>query len=233
MSGGGLSKARLGRMENVMCGYVESGEVAGVVTLLCRHDEVHVEAIGKQDLAAATPMRRDTIIVFVGVVALQPSDFRIVRSTTISAPAAVAFSQVNDFHRWEAWSPWAKMDPAAKNTFEGAPSGTGAIFAWAGNSKVGEGRMTLTESRPPELIRIKLEFVKPFAASNTAEFTFRPEGSQTVVTWAMSGTRNFIARAVCLFMNMDKTVGGEFEKGLAQVKAVAEAAASRQRGDRS
>jgi uncharacterized protein YndB with AHSA1/START domain len=173
------------------------------------------------------------VIVFAGVVALLPSDFRIVRSATISAPAPVVFSQVNDFHRWEAWSPWAKMDPAAKNSFDGAPSGAGAIFAWAGNSKVGEGRMTLTESRPPELIRIKLEFLKPFAASNTAEFTFRPEGNETVVTWAMFGKKNFIARAVCLFMNMDKTVGGEFEKGLAQMKAVAEAAASRPGGNRS
>jgi len=104
------------------------------------------------------------------------------RAATISAPAAVIFSQVNDFHKWEAWSPWAKMDPAAKNTFEGAPAGTGAIFAWAGNYKVGEGRMTLTESRPNDLIRIKLEFVRPFAATSTAEFTFRPEGNQTAVT---------------------------------------------------
>ena len=167
------------------------------------------------------------VIVFAGVVALQPSDFRIARTATISAPAQVVFSQVNDFHKWEAWSPWAKMDPAARNAFEGAPSGTGAVFTWAGNRKVGEGRMTLTESRPPELIRITLDFLKPFAASNIAEFTFRPEGSQTVVTWAMSGKKNFIARAVCLFMNMEKTVGGEFEKGLAQMKAVAEASASR------
>jgi len=173
------------------------------------------------------------VIVFAFVIALQPSDFRIVRSATISAPAAVVFSQVNNFHKWEAWSPWAKMDPAAKNTFEGAPARTGAIFAWAGNDKVGERRMTLTESRPPDLIRIKLEFVEPFAATNTAEFTLRPEGNQTVVTWSMAGTNNFFARAFCLFMNMDKTVGGEFEKGLAQMKAVAEAAASRPGGDRS
>jgi uncharacterized protein YndB with AHSA1/START domain len=167
------------------------------------------------------------VVVFAFIIALQPSEFRIVRSATISAPAAVVFSQVNDFHKWEAWSPWAKMDPAAKNSFEGAPAGTGAVFAWAGNDKVGEGRMTLTESRPPDLIRIKLEFVRPFAATNTAEFTFRPEGNQTVVTWSMAGRNNFLARALCLFVNMDKMVGGEFEKGLAQMKAIAEAAASR------
>ena len=168
------------------------------------------------------------VAVFAGVVAHQPSDFRVVRSATIPAPAAVVFSQVNDFHKWAAWSPWAKMDPAAKNSFAGAPSGTGAVFEWAGNSKVGEGRMTLTESRPPELIRIQLDFVKPFAGTNVTEFTFRPEGNQTVVTWSMSGRNNFIARAFCLFVNMDKMVGGEFEKGLANLKSVTEVAARQQ-----
>jgi len=173
------------------------------------------------------------VAVSAGVVALQPSDFRIERSAAIPAPAAVVFSQVNDFHKWEAWSPWAKMDPAAKNTLAGAPSGTGAVFEWAGNSKVGEGRMTLIESRPPELIRIRLDFVKPFAATNMAEFTFRPEGNQAVVTWSMTGKNNFTARALCFFMNMDKMVGGEFEKGLAQMKAVAETEASHPGGARS
>ena len=173
------------------------------------------------------------VAVFAGVVALQPSDFRVVRSATISAPPAAVFSQVNDFHKWEAWSPWAKKDPAARNTFEGAPSGTGAVFTWAGNREVGEGRMTLTESLPPELIRIRMDFVKPFAGTNMVQFTFRPEGSQTVVTWSMAGRNNFIAKAFCLFMNMDKMVGGEFEKGLAQMKVIAEAAASRPGGDKS
>jgi uncharacterized protein YndB with AHSA1/START domain len=173
------------------------------------------------------------VLVFAAVVALQPSDFRVARSATIAAPPAVVFSQVNDFHKWEAWSPWAKMDPAAKNTFEGAPAGAGAVFTWDGNSKVGEGRMTLTESRPPDLIRIRLDFVRPFAGTSTAEFTFRPEGNQTVVTWSMAGKNNFVARAFCLFMSMDRMVGGEFEKGLAQMKAIAEAAASRPGGVRS
>jgi uncharacterized protein YndB with AHSA1/START domain len=173
------------------------------------------------------------VIVLAGVVALLPSDFRIVRSATISAPAAVLFSQVNDFHKWETWSPWAKMDPAAKSSFDGAPSGVGAIFGWAGNNKVGEGRMTLTESRPNDLIRIKLEFVRPFAGTSTAVFTFRPEGNQTVVTWAMEGKNSFVARAFCLFVSQDKMIGGEFEKGLAQMKAVAEAAASRPGEERS
>jgi uncharacterized protein YndB with AHSA1/START domain len=161
---------------------------------------------------------------FVVIVALQPSDFRIVRSSTIAAPPATVFAQVNDFHKWEAWSPWAKLDPAAKSSFDGPAAGKGATFRWAGNEEVGEGSMTITESRPSDLIRIKLEFLKPFAATNTAEFTFKPEGNQTVVTWSMFGTNNFIAKAFCLFINMDKMVGGQFEKGLASMKSVAEAA---------
>jgi len=164
------------------------------------------------------------VVVFVVVVAIQPSEFRIVRSATISAPAPAVFAQVNDFHNWEAWSPWAKLDPAAKATFEGPSAGTGAIFRWAGNDKIGEGSMTITESRPSDLIRITLEFVKPFAATNTAEFTFEPEGNQTAVTWSMAGKNNFMAKAVSLFMNMDKMVGGKFEEGLANMKSVVEAA---------
>jgi len=163
------------------------------------------------------------VVVFVAVVALQPAEFRIVRSRTISAPPPDVFAQVNDFHNWTAWSPWEKLDPALKRTHEGAPAGTGAIYSWVGNKKVGEGRMTLTESHPSDLIRIKLEFLKPFKATNTAEFTFKPEGNQTVVTWSMTGRKNFLLKGFGLFMNMDKMIGGDFEKGLANMKAVVEA----------
>lgn len=163
------------------------------------------------------------VVVFLGVVAMQPSDFRIVRTATMSAPAPAVFGQVNDFHNWEAWSPWAKLDPAAKNSFEGPSAGIGAIFRWAGNKEVGEGGMTITESRPSDLIRIKLEFLKPFAATNSAEFTFKPDGDQTAVTWSMAGKNKFISKAICLFMNMDKMVGGKFEEGLAAMKSIVEA----------
>jgi len=167
------------------------------------------------------------VAVLAVLVVMQPSEFRIQRSATIAAPAPAVFAQVNDFHNWEAWSPWAKLDPSAKNSFEGAPAGTGASFAWAGNNKVGEGRMTIVESRPSELVRIKLEFLKPFAATNTAEFTFKPEGDRTAVTWSMYGHNNFAARAIGLVVNMDRFLGGEFEKGLASMKSVAEASAKK------
>jgi hypothetical protein len=150
-----------------------------------------------------------------------------VRSATIAAPADVVFSQVNDFHNWESWSPWAKLDPAAKNTFEGPTAGTGAIFKWSGNSEVGEGKMTVTESHPHDLIGIKLDFVRPFEDTCDVAFAFAPEAERTVVTWSMSGHKNFISKAVCMFMDMDKMVGGDFEKGLAQLKTVAEAAAGK------
>jgi len=164
------------------------------------------------------------VVGFVAIVAMRPSEFHVARTTTIAAPAPTVFSQVNDFHNWEAWNPWAKIDPAMKQSYEGAPAGVGAVYTWAGNNEVGEGRMTLTESRPNDLIRIKLEFLKPFRGTSLAEFTFKPEGGQTVVTWSMTGQNNFIAKAVHLFMDIDKMIGGNFEKGLARMKSVVEAA---------
>src|SRR3954465_10246229 len=152
------------------------------------------------------------IVVFVIVVALQPSHYRIARSTTISAPPAEVFAQVNDLHKFQDWSPWAKLDPDLKQTYEGAPTGVGAAYAWEGNKKVGQGRMSITESKENELVNMKLEFIKPFASVAATDFALKPEGNQTSVTWSMSGENNFVAKAFCLFMNMDKMVGGDFER---------------------
>ena len=165
---------------------------------------------------------------FIILVAMRPSDFRVTRSITVDAPREAVFEQVNDLHNWESWSPWAKLDPNAKTTYEGPSAGVGAAFASSGNSKIGEGRMTITESRPNELVRFKLDFVKPFKGTNTAEFTFRPEGRQTAVQWTMSGKCNFIAKAMGLFVNCDKMIGAQFQKGLAEMKLLAEAAAATQ-----
>ena len=168
------------------------------------------------------------ITVFAVVVAFQPSDFRIERTASIDAPPPVVFAQVNDFHKWEAWSPWAKLDPNAKSTFEGPESGKGAKFGWAGNRELSEANMTITASNPHEKIDIQLEFTKPMVATNLTEFTFRPtEDGKTTVTWAMSGKNDFVGRAFCLFMNMDKMVGSKFEEGLASMKKIAEAEAKK------
>ena len=163
------------------------------------------------------------VVVVLIVVAMQPSDFRIERSATMRAPAPAAFAQVNDFQNWQAWSPWEKVDPALKRQYEGPKAGTGAVYAWQGNKDVGEGRMTIMESRPAELVRIKLEFFKPFAATNTAEFSFKPAGADTTaVTWSMAGQNTFLSKAISLFIDMDRMVGGMFDQGLTQMKAIVE-----------
>jgi hypothetical protein len=162
------------------------------------------------------------IAIFCVVAAMQPSSFRISRSTTIAASQEVVYSNVNDLHAFQVWSPWSKIDPHAKTSFEGPIAGPGASFAWAGNSEVGEGRMTITESRANELVLFRLDFKKPFAATNIAEFKFQPEGDHTKVTWSMSGNNNFIAKAIGLIIDCDKMVGGYFEKGLANLKTLSE-----------
>ena len=167
------------------------------------------------------------VVVLVIVVVLRPSEYRVERTTSIAASPAAVFAQVNDLHKMQVWSPWAKLDPEARNTFDGPPAGTGAVFTWAGNKNVGEGRMTITDSRPSELVRIKLDFMKPFQSTVTAEFALKPEDSRTAVTWSLAGRHSFIPKAVGLFMSMDRMIGDQFEKGLADLKSVTEAAASR------
>ena len=162
------------------------------------------------------------VLIFVIVVALQPSEFQMDRSTTIAAPQADVFAQVNDFHKWEAWSPWAKLDLQAKVNFEGPPEGEGTVMTWSGNSMVGEGKMTLTESRPNELIKTRVDMVKPFEGSSTSEFTFKPEGDQTSVTWSMAAHHNFMQKALCLVMGGKTMMSELMEKGLAQMKSVVE-----------
>ena len=162
------------------------------------------------------------IVVLAGIIAMQPATFTVTRSAKMAAPPDAVFAQVNDFHNWNDWSPWAKLDPNAKNTFDGPSSGKGAHFHWEGNSEVGEGEMTITESRPDELVLIKLEFIKPFASVCDTEFKFQPEGDQTAVTWTMTGQNTFMSKAMHLVMDMDEMVGGSFDEGLANLKSVVE-----------
>ena len=165
------------------------------------------------------------VVVFSLVVATRSPKFRVERSIVIAAPAERAFAQVNDFHHWVAWSPWEKMDPTMKKTFEGAPAGAGSIYAWVGNKKVGEGRMTIEKSEAPAIVGLKLEFLKPWQATNATTFSFVPADGGTKVTWAMEGEhKGFGMKALATVMNMDKLVGRDFEKGLASLKSVAESA---------
>lgn len=162
------------------------------------------------------------------VIATRPDEFKVERSATVAAPAIVAFSQVNDFHAWQAWSPWDKLDPGMKRVHEGSPSGQGAVYSWTGNDQVGSGRMTITDSKPGERVVIKLEFLKPFESTSTTTFTFTPQGESTKVTWTMEGKNNFMTKAFALFNDMDKLVGSDFDKGLAQLKTVSEGEAQKQ-----
>ena len=160
------------------------------------------------------------------VIAMQPSEFHVERSLAMKAPPEAVFAQVNDFHKWEGWSAWLKVDPNAKGTYEGPTSGEGAIFRWAGNGEVGEGSMTILESQPHEQIKIKLDFLKPMEGTATTDFTFQPAGDETNVTWSMDGTNNFIAKAMCLLLfDMDEMIGSKYEEGLASMKKIVEAAA--------
>lgn len=165
------------------------------------------------------------VLLFVVVVATRPGAFRIERSTSISAPPAVVYNLVEDFHAWGAWSPWEKLDPSMKRSFEGSPRGVGAIYGWAGNDKAGEGKMTIERAEAPNLVGIKLQFLKPFEATNAVTFTFTPAGADTKVVWVMEGTNNFVGKAFSMFMDMDTMVGDDFAKGLAAMKAAAEAKA--------
>jgi len=170
-----------------------------------------------------------TVIVLLAVlVVMQPTEFHVTREATIAAPPDVVFDQINNLHKWQEWSPWAKLDPNCKITYEGPDSGKGAVFGWSGNNEVGEGKMTIVESKPGELVTFRLEFVKPFAGTNLAQFKLLPQGAGTNVEWSMTGDKNFLMKAIGLFMNCDKMLGPQFEKGLAQLKAVSEAAAPKE-----
>lgn len=167
------------------------------------------------------------LVVLVAVIATRPAEFTVTRSAKIAAAPAVVFPLVNDFHAWADWSPWDSMDPGMKKTYSGAAAGAGATYEWSGNDKVGMGRMTILESKPDERVNIRLEFIKPFAATSETSFDLKPEGANgTDVTWSMTGHNNFMAKAMSLFMNMDKMIGPDFEKGLAAMKSKAEKAAS-------
>ncbi len=161
------------------------------------------------------------VIVLLVVIATRPSEFRVQRTATIAAPAPAVFGLVNDFKKWGQWSPYEKLDPAMRKTYEGQPLGNGAVYTWAGNAQAGEGKATIVDSKPNELIRIRLDFEKPFPGTAYATFTFQPDGDKTRVTWALTGENNFIAKAVHMVLDMDKMVGGQFEGGLADLDRAA------------
>lgn len=160
----------------------------------------------------------------LGAAALQPDAFRVERSLAIAAPADQLFAQVNDLKKFNIWSPWAKVDPNAKAVFAAQTEGVGASFSWDGNYEVGKGSMTNIESRPNELVRFRMDFIKPFESTDTAEFTFKPENGKTVVTWLIYGNspKTYLCKLMGMIFGADKMVGEQFEKGLNDLKSLAE-----------
>lgn len=154
--------------------------------------------------------------------ATKPDTFSYARSTTIAAPPAAIFPEINDLRAFNRWNPFLKPDPTTKLDYSGPPSGAGATNAWAGNSNVGRGSLAITESVSPSKIGMQLNMIKPIAASNRVEFTLVPTAGATTVTWAMSGKQPFMAKLMSVFIDCEKMCGDQFEKGLAELKALAE-----------
>ncbi len=162
------------------------------------------------------------LVLFVLIIG-RPDEFTVCRSTKMAAPPEKIFPHVNELKRWDDWSPWAKLDPNCQITYVGPPAGVDASYSWLGNNKVGAGKLTITESVPSSLVRFRLEFIKPFQATNAAEFKFLPEGGQILVTWSMVGKNNFISKIFGVLVDCEKMVGKDFEKGLAGIKSLVEA----------
>lgn len=162
------------------------------------------------------------IAVVLILAATKPDTFRIERSATINAPAEKIFVVLSDFRQWRGWSPWENKDPDLKRSYSGAERGKGAIYGWEGNKNVGTGRMEILEANAPSKLVVKLDFLKPFEAHNTAEFTMLPQGNATDIRWAMHGPSPFMSKVMQVFMNFDKMVGNDFEAGLANLKQLTE-----------
>lgn len=151
----------------------------------------------------------------------RPDTLAVQRSATIAAPPDKVYALISDLPSWQRWSPWENRDPAMQRSFSGPPAGQGAVYAWQGNSDVGQGRMEITAATPPSQVVIKLDFIKPFASSNTVTFSLQAQGEGTQVTWAMQGASPYISKLMGVFVDFNQMIGKDFEAGLAKLKTVA------------
>jgi Polyketide cyclase / dehydrase and lipid transport len=175
----------------------------------------------KKTLAAVGVL---AVILVAGVLiaaANKPDTFRVQRGASIKAPPEKIAAVLTDFRGWGAWSPWEKLDPAMKRSYSGAEKGKGAVYAWEGNRSVGAGRMEITDVAPSR-VELDLDFVKPFPAHNKVEFALEGNGDTTRVSWTMQGPIPYVAKIVHVVFDMDGMVGGQFETGLANLKALTE-----------
>lgn len=162
------------------------------------------------------------VIVVLGLATTKPDTFRVERKGAINAPAEAVFPHLENFHDWATWSPWEHLDPNMKKTFGGPEKGVGASYGWEGNKDAGKGKMTIVESEPPKSLRIQLQFIDPFPADNEAAFALTPQGTGTEVSWVISGPMSFMSKIICVFADMDTLIGGDLERGLANLKRTSE-----------
>lgn len=148
--------------------------------------------------------------------------YTVERSITIDAPPEAVYPLVSDFRQWQAWSPWEGLDPAMERTYSGPAEGVGATYSWSGNRKAGVGRMEILTAERPRSVTSDLRFDKPFKSQATQGMEIEPQGSGCRVRWTMTGEKTPMVRVMSVFRSMDKMVGPDFERGLANLKRVAE-----------
>lgn len=176
----------------------------------------------KKTLLGVVALLLAAAVIILAIATTKPDTFEVERERVMAAPAAAVFANLNDFRRWERWSPWEKLDANLKRTYSGAEQGVGATYAWQGNSEAGAGQMTITESTPPQRLKIRLEFTEPFASTNTTTFDLTPVGDQIRVTWRMVGANTFMGKVFSIFFDMDEMIGKDFERGLTALEEVSQ-----------
>lgn len=174
-------------------------------------------------------MIKQLLLVVLGIVAIIairalfiPGSFRVERSLMVKATPEAIFPLLNDFQQFGRWSPWEKLDPAMERQISTPSAGPGAVYEWRGNSKAGAGRMEILQQDPSKSVRVKLDFLQPFESHNTTDYTLTPVGDSTRVSWAMYGPSTFPSKVMQVFVSMDKMIGGDFDRGLAAIKSIAE-----------
>jgi uncharacterized protein YndB with AHSA1/START domain len=192
----------------------------------CRHiirlEVKSPEPAMSEIIAVIAVLLAAAIAVVLILASRKPDTLRVQRAASIKAPPEKIYPLISDFHQWRAWSPYEDRDPNLQRSYSGAASGRGAVYEWNGNKNVGSGRMEILDAPPAQKVVIKLDFLKPFEAHNTAEFTLLPQGDTTTVTWLMHGPAPFMSKVMQVFMNMDNMIGKDFAAGLANLKRVTE-----------
>lgn len=161
---------------------------------------------------------------FLIYVALKPSACTISREIVIQASPEALFSYINNSKKMNDWMPWQDSDPGVKMQYSGPEEGVGSKSSWDSNGKMGVGNAVVIESIPNKSVKTQLTYTKPMEMSQLAEVTLTPVDGATKVKWSVDGHNGFLFRLMGIIMNVEKMVGGEFEKGLAKLKTVAEAA---------